>query len=53
MYVHNFLRHRASLDGILGTILNAEGDVKTISGQFKRQDLCAEHKLNVSIRAFE
>ncbi|KAL5521712.1 MRS2 [Sanghuangporus sanghuang] len=28
------------------TILNSQGDVKTISGQFKRQDLCTEHKLN-------
>ncbi|KAK2465603.1 hypothetical protein APHAL10511_002495 [Amanita phalloides] len=28
------------------TILDAEGNVKTISGQFKRADLSAEHKLN-------
>ncbi|EJD05505.1 cora-domain-containing protein [Fomitiporia mediterranea MF3/22] len=28
------------------TILNSQGDVKTISGQFKRQELCLEHKLN-------
>ena len=24
------------------------GNVKTISGQFKRSDLCSEHRLNVS-----
>ncbi|KAF9003336.1 hypothetical protein BDQ17DRAFT_1242170 [Cyathus striatus] len=28
------------------TILDAEGNVKTISGQFKKSDLCAEHRLN-------
>ncbi|KAJ7054521.1 hypothetical protein C8F01DRAFT_1163681 [Mycena amicta] len=28
------------------TVLDAEGNVKTISGQFKRSDLCSEHKLN-------
>nr|GAT46673.1 inner membrane magnesium transporter MRS2 [Mycena chlorophos] len=28
------------------TVLDAEGSVKTISGQFKKSDLCAEHKLN-------
>ncbi|KAI0030235.1 Mg2+ transporter protein cora-like protein [Vararia minispora EC-137] len=28
------------------TVLDAEGCVKTISGQFKRSDLCAEHSLN-------
>ncbi|KAI0291774.1 Mg2+ transporter protein cora-like protein [Multifurca ochricompacta] len=28
------------------TVLDAEGNVKTISGQFKRSDLCAEHRLN-------
>ncbi|TFY71295.1 hypothetical protein EVG20_g1695 [Dentipellis fragilis] len=27
-------------------ILDAEGNVKTISGQFKRSDLCSEHSLN-------
>lgn len=28
------------------TVLDAEGNVKTISGQFKRADLCNEHRLN-------
>ncbi|KAH9943565.1 cora-domain-containing protein [Amylocystis lapponica] len=28
------------------TVLDAEGNVKTISGQFKRTDLCTEHRLN-------
>ncbi|GJE86613.1 CorA family magnesium transporter [Phanerochaete sordida] len=28
------------------TILDAEGNVKTISGQFKKLDLCSEHRLN-------
>ncbi|KAF7291962.1 Magnesium transporter [Mycena indigotica] len=28
------------------TVLDAEGNVKTISGQFKKSDLCNEHKLN-------
>ncbi|KAL4259002.1 Magnesium transporter [Pleurotus pulmonarius] len=28
------------------TILDAEGNVKTISGQFKKSDLCVEHRLN-------
>ncbi|KAH8981492.1 Mg2+ transporter protein cora-like protein [Lactarius akahatsu] len=28
------------------TVLDAEGNVKTISGQFKRSNLCAEHRLN-------
>ncbi|KAH9477462.1 Mitochondrial inner membrane magnesium transporter LPE10 [Psilocybe cubensis] len=28
------------------TILDAEGNVKTISGQFKKSDLSAEHRLN-------
>ncbi|THH18862.1 hypothetical protein EW146_g2199 [Bondarzewia mesenterica] len=28
------------------TVLDAEGNVKTISGQFKRSDLCSEHRLN-------
>ncbi|KAN0116505.1 cora domain containing protein [Russula decolorans] len=28
------------------TILDADGNVKTISGQFKRSDLCTEHRLN-------
>lgn len=28
------------------TILDAGGNVKTISGQFKKSDLCAEHRLN-------
>ncbi|CAL1708609.1 unnamed protein product [Somion occarium] len=28
------------------TILDAEGNVKTISGQFKKSDLCSEHRLN-------
>ncbi|KAJ7676465.1 Mg2+ transporter protein cora-like protein [Mycena rosella] len=28
------------------TVLDAEGNVKTISGQFKKSDLCAEHRLN-------
>ncbi|PFH47720.1 hypothetical protein AMATHDRAFT_6491 [Amanita thiersii Skay4041] len=28
------------------TVLDAEGNVKTISGQFKRAELSAEHKLN-------
>jgi hypothetical protein len=26
-----------------------QGNVKTISGQFKKSDLCAEHRLNVSV----
>lgn len=30
------------------TIYSHIGDVKTISGQFKRSDLCSEHHLNVS-----
>ncbi|KIM78238.1 hypothetical protein PILCRDRAFT_824719 [Piloderma croceum F 1598] len=28
------------------TILDSEGTVKTISGQFKKSDLCVEHRLN-------
>lgn len=28
------------------TVLDAEGNVKTISGQFKRSNLCADHRLN-------
>ncbi|KZT24153.1 cora-domain-containing protein [Neolentinus lepideus HHB14362 ss-1] len=28
------------------TVLDAEGNVKTISGQFKKSDLCSEHGLN-------
>ncbi|KAK7676354.1 hypothetical protein QCA50_011767 [Cerrena zonata] len=28
------------------TILDADGNVKTISGQFKKSDLCSEHRLN-------
>ncbi|KAH9887297.1 cora-domain-containing protein [Cubamyces lactineus] len=28
------------------TILDADGNVKTISGQFKKSDLCTEHRLN-------
>ncbi|KAI0088905.1 Mg2+ transporter protein cora-like protein [Irpex rosettiformis] len=28
------------------TILDAHGNVKTISGQFKKSDLCTEHRLN-------
>ncbi|TFY64288.1 hypothetical protein EVJ58_g2713 [Rhodofomes roseus] len=28
------------------TILDADGNVKTISGQFRRADLCSEHRLN-------
>ncbi|KZT36477.1 cora-domain-containing protein [Sistotremastrum suecicum HHB10207 ss-3] len=28
------------------TVLDADGNVKTISGQFKKSDLCNEHKLN-------
>ncbi|KAI0075960.1 Mg2+ transporter protein cora-like protein [Panus rudis PR-1116 ss-1] len=28
------------------TILDADGNVKTISGQFKKSDLCNEHRLN-------
>ncbi|KAJ7154595.1 Mg2+ transporter protein cora-like protein [Mycena filopes] len=28
------------------TVLDAEGNVKTISGQFKKSDLCGEHRLN-------
>ncbi|OBZ78278.1 Mitochondrial inner membrane magnesium transporter LPE10 [Grifola frondosa] len=28
------------------TVLDAEGNVKTISGQFRKADLCAEHRLN-------
>ncbi|KAJ7249458.1 Mg2+ transporter protein cora-like protein [Mycena rebaudengoi] len=28
------------------TVLDAEGNVKTISGQFKKSDLCSEHRLN-------
>ncbi|KII91320.1 hypothetical protein PLICRDRAFT_51492 [Plicaturopsis crispa FD-325 SS-3] len=28
------------------TVLDAEGNVTTISGQFKKSDLCAEHRLN-------
>ncbi|KAI0938491.1 hypothetical protein AcW1_010255 [Taiwanofungus camphoratus] len=28
------------------TVLDADGNVKTISGQFRRADLCAEHRLN-------
>ncbi|KAI0341343.1 Mg2+ transporter protein cora-like protein [Trametopsis cervina] len=28
------------------TVLDANGNVKTISGQFKRSDLCSEHRLN-------
>ncbi|TFY78223.1 hypothetical protein EWM64_g5789, partial [Hericium alpestre] len=29
------------------TIMDADGNVKTISGQFKKSDLCSEHRLNV------
>ena len=28
--------------------LTSTGNVKTISGQFKKSDLCSEHRLNVS-----
>ncbi|KAI0634727.1 hypothetical protein C8Q77DRAFT_1103701 [Trametes polyzona] len=28
------------------TVLDAEGNVKTISGQFRKADLCTEHRLN-------
>ncbi|RPD55538.1 cora-domain-containing protein [Lentinus tigrinus ALCF2SS1-7] len=28
------------------TILDADGNVKTISGQFRKADLCSEHRLN-------
>ncbi|KZV73939.1 Mg2+ transporter protein cora-like protein [Peniophora sp. CONT] len=28
------------------TVLDEQGNIKTISGQFKRSDLCGEHKLN-------
>ncbi|KAJ7474531.1 magnesium transporter [Mycena galericulata] len=28
------------------TVLDAEGNIKTISGQFKKSDLCVEHRLN-------
>ncbi|KAG2003498.1 magnesium ion transporter Mrs2 [Coprinopsis cinerea AmutBmut pab1-1] len=28
------------------TVLDAEGNVKTISGQFKKSDICAEHRLH-------
>jgi len=28
------------------TVLDAEGNVKSISGQFKKSELCAEHRLN-------
>ncbi|KZV85432.1 Mg2+ transporter protein [Exidia glandulosa HHB12029] len=28
------------------TVLDAEGNVKTISGQFKKSELCSEHRLN-------
>ncbi|KAJ6470247.1 cora-domain-containing protein [Mycena vitilis] len=28
------------------TVLDSEGNVKTISGQFKKSDLCNEHRLN-------
>ncbi|KAH9849033.1 cora-domain-containing protein [Lenzites betulinus] len=28
------------------TVLDAEGNVKTISGQFRKAELCAEHRLN-------
>ncbi|KAF7338765.1 Magnesium transporter [Mycena sanguinolenta] len=28
------------------TVLDSEGNVKTISGQFKKSDLCGEHRLN-------
>ncbi|KAJ6469386.1 magnesium transporter [Mycena sanguinolenta] len=28
------------------TVLDSEGSVKTISGQFKKSDLCGEHRLN-------
>ncbi|CAK5272049.1 unnamed protein product [Mycena citricolor] len=28
------------------TVFDVEGNVKTISGEFKRSDLCSEHKLN-------
>ncbi|KAF8480459.1 Mg2+ transporter protein cora-like protein [Russula ochroleuca] len=28
------------------TVLDADGNVKTISGQFRRSDLCTEHRLN-------
>ncbi|KAI0765426.1 cora-domain-containing protein [Fomes fomentarius] len=28
------------------TILDSEGNVKTISGQFRKADLCSEHRLN-------
>lgn len=28
------------------TVLDADGNVKTISGQFRKSDLCSEHRLN-------
>ncbi|PIL27833.1 transporter [Ganoderma sinense ZZ0214-1] len=35
-----------NLDSPPGTILDADGSVKTISGQFRKADLCSEHRLN-------
>ncbi|TFK70819.1 Mg2+ transporter protein cora-like protein [Pluteus cervinus] len=45
--LENFMKGRQPTDLMLRcTILDAEGNVKTISGQFKKSDLSAEHRLN-------
>lgn len=42
------LQHPDSVEVVYQCIFTSLGNVKTISGQFRRADLCAEHRLNVS-----
>ncbi|KAJ7199242.1 cora-domain-containing protein [Mycena pura] len=45
--LENFIKGRNPTDLMLRcTVLDADGNVKTISGQFKRSDLSGEHRLN-------
>ena len=45
--VRNFVNGRPVLDS---NYLLLIGNVKTISGQFKKSDLCVEHQLNVGVK---
>ncbi|KAG9103962.1 magnesium ion transporter [Ceratobasidium sp. 370] len=45
--LENALKGRQPTDLMLRcTVLDAEGNVKRVSGQFTKSDLCAEHRLN-------
>ncbi|KAG8714178.1 magnesium ion transporter [Ceratobasidium sp. 394] len=45
--LENALKGRQPTDLMLRcTVLDAEGNVKSVSGQFTKSDLCAEHRLN-------